>query len=672
MQPARLTRGAGRLFSSLPIAPDAVLAGFVLLALGAMIVPLPTWMLDVLVSANLVAAIAVLLVVVYVPDALAIATFPTLLLLTTLFRLSIGVASTRLVLLQADAGAVIRAFGAFVVRGSYAVGAVVFLVLAIVQFVVVARGAERVAEVGARFALDALPGKQLAIDADLRSGAIDGREARRRRRHLEREGQFYGAMDGAMRFVKGDALASMLIVAVNIVGGVAIGVASRGMGAAEALRRYGLLSIGEGLATQIPALVLSTAAGVLVTRVGSEDADTPLGDELARQLLGAPKALYGAAGFAGLLAMAPGLPAAPLLLVGGAMAAVAWAYPRARPDEVRPESEPAPRATTAGPRETRRRRGAREPAFVPYVSPWGIDASEDLRDAVDARPAGLQAMADGLREILFAELGVPLPRAHVGVRADLRARTLVVSVHEVPARMLPVPDALAGPALVEWARRETLAVLREHAADFVGLAEVQRLLDDLEPYAPATVRAVIPRPVSLALLTDVLRRLVAEGVTMRDLRAVLEALATVAPAEKDPLALAEHVRGQMRRAITFRLTAGAPSLDVVALDPLIEDTIRRGITRGATGAFLALPPQAARDVIASIRAVTADTETRGLRLILLTQPDIRPFVRTLVAPDLPDARVTTFAELLPEISLRVIARASPASAPQPAPRAPRA
>jgi type III secretion protein V len=647
-----LTHGAGR-FSAAASAADVALAGLVLLSLGLMIVPPPTWMLDLLISANLSAAVAILLVVLYVPEAIGIATFPTLLLLSTLFRLSLNVAATRLILLQADAGEIVRAFGAFVVRGSYVVGAVVFCVLAIVQFVVVAKGSERVAEVAARFALDALPGRQMAIDAELRSGAIDGHEARRRRRQLQRESQFYGAMDGGMKFVKGDAVASLVILVVDVVGGLVIGVGAKGMGVADALRRYGLLTIGEGLVTQIPALVLSTAAGVLVTRVASEEADVPLGAELARQLLAAPRALQAAAVFVLLLAVVPGLPAAPFLVTGALLLFVARTRARAqRREERRAIAEPTPRP---GPR------GAREPAFVPVVVPWSIDVSEDLEHLVESETAGLQAMTFGLREAFFAELGVPLPPPRSSVRAGLGTRTVVVSLHEVPARTLRPPAGLEADAIAAWVRAETLDALRERAADFIGLAEVQQLLDDLEPFAPATVRNVVPRPVSLALLTDVLRRLVEERLSVRDLRGVLEALAPLAPTEKDPLALAEHVRAQMRRAITFRLTAGRPRLDVVVLDPLLEDTVRGAITRTAAGSFLALPPQAARDVIASVRAALS---TAGhASPVVLTQPDIRRFVRTLLQPELPGVWVASFAELLPEISLRPLARATPEGPP---------
>src|SRR5690242_17074237 len=323
--------------------PELGLAALVVSVVAMMIVPLPTWLLDILLAANLSGAVAILLVVLYAPDALAIATFPTIILLTTLFRLALNVSSTRLILLQANAGEVIKAFGQFVVRGNYVVGAVVFLVLTIIQFIVIAKGSERVAEVGARFVLDAMPGKQMAIDAELRAGTIDGNEARRRRRMLSRESQFYGSMDGAMKFVKGDVIASLIITVVNILGGLAIGVGQKGMPAVDALKRYGLLTIGDGLVSQIPALVLSTAAGVLVTRVASEDPDTPLGQELASQLFGMPKALRVAAGFVFVLALVPGLPAAPFLVLAVALFLIARARTRqiAR-DDRRDATEPRP------------------------------------------------------------------------------------------------------------------------------------------------------------------------------------------------------------------------------------------------------------------------------------------------------------------------------------------
>ncbi len=634
---------------------DVALAVLVVSVVAMMIVPLPTWLLDILIASNLSMSVAILLVVLYVPDALAIATFPTVLLLTTLFRLALNVSSSRLILLQANAGEVIRAFGNFVVRGNYVVGGVVFLILTIIQFVVIAKGGERVAEVGARFVLDAMPGKQMAIDAELRSGTIDGNEARRRRRALARESQFYGSMDGAMKFVKGDVIASLVITVVNILGGLAIGVGQKGLPAVLALKRYGLLTIGDGLVSQIPALVLSTAAGVLVTRTASEEPDTPLGEELSRQLFGTPKAMRVASVFVLLLAVVPGLPTAPFLLLAAMLFFVARARSRQLTrDDQRAATEPTPTPQT--------RRG---PQFVPMVVPWSVEVSEDLASLLDDKPVGdsdrlgVRARALGLRELVFTELGVPLPAPRVRAVAGLPSRHVLVSLHEVPAKLVAVDAALNEEQAIDFVTGEAAELLRSRAADFLGMAETQRLLDELEQFAPAVVRNVVPKPVSLTLLADILRRLVEERISVRDLRAILEALAVVATTEKDPLNLAEFVRGQLRRAITFRLTRGSAQLGVYLLDPTIEDTVRRAVTRTPNGAFLTLAPPAARDVVAAGRRAFSEGRLQApdAPLVLLTQPDIRRFVRKLIETEAPESIVVSFAELLPEVSLRPLARA---------------
>jgi type III secretion protein V len=640
---------------------ELALATMVVAAVAMMIVPLPTWLLDLLIAANLSLSVAILLVVLYVPDALAVATFPTVLLLTTLFRLALNVSSSRLILLQANAGDVIKAFGNFVVRGNYVVGAVVFLILTIIQFVVIAKGSERVAEVGARFVLDAMPGKQMAIDAELRSGSIDGAEARRRRRLLARESQFYGSMDGAMKFVKGDVIASLFITVVNILGGLAIGVGQRDMEVVDALKRYGLLTIGDGLVSQIPALVLSTGAGVLVTRVASEEPDTPLGEELSRQIFGLPKALGAASVFVLVLALVPGLPAPPFLVLAAMLAFIA----RARSKQI---ARAELRAATEPPPVERHGEGRASP-FVPVVVPWSVEVAADLGSALDeagpraaARGAiGIRSAVFALRERLFAELGVPLPPPTVRVRADLPRAQVVVSLFEVPARVFTVPEAAPPDEVAALVADAAATLLRTRAADFLGIAETQRLLDELEQIAPATVRSVVPKPVPLTLLTDVLRRLLEEGVSIRDLRVILEALSTAAATEKDPLALTELVRVHLRRALTYRLTHGHGQLGVVLVDPTIEDTIRRAVTRTAAGAFLALPPAASRDLVAAMRRAAAEAAAQAPGaggVVILTQPDIRRFVRKLVEADLPDATVVSFAELLPEVNLRPLARAN--------------
>jgi type III secretion protein V len=634
---------------------DAVLAGIVIAVVALMIVPLPTWLLDLLIASNIAGSVVILLVSLYVSEALKIASFPTLLLITTLIRLALNVSSTRLILLQADAGEVIRAFGTFVVRGNYVVGAVIFLILTIIQFIVIAKGSERVAEVGARFALDAMPGKQMAIDAELRSGAIDGAEARARRRSLVRESQFYGAMDGAMKFVKGDVIASLLITVVNILGGLAIGVGQKGLEPVAALKRYGLLTIGDGLVTQIPALVIATGAGVLVTRVASEEADTPLGAELASQLFGQPQALRVGSFFVLLLALVPGLPTLPFLVIGALLLLGSRARTKTlRSTKERALNEPAQRRTSGGGAELR---------FVPVVTPWGLDVSSDLAGFEDddvrgseVRRPGLRSALTAVREIVFRDLGVPLPAGRLLANDQLPSRHVVLSIHEVPARVFAIPSEIVDNQIAEYVVGQALAVLQGRAVDFLGIAETQSLLDELEQIAPATVRQVVPKPVAVTLLADVLRRLAEERVNIRDLRAILEALALVGNSERDPLNLAEFVRSQLRRPLTHALTQGARELSVVLLEPQIEEAVRSAVSRTPAGSFLTLAPAAARDIVSAVRrAVPPGSEAP---LVVLTQPDIRRFVRKLLELDLREARVVSYAELLPEVAIRPVGRAS--------------
>jgi len=633
---------------------DAVLAGVVIAVVGLMVVPLPTWLLDLLIASNLAASVVVLLVSMYVSEALKIASFPTLLLITTLIRLSLNVSSTRLILLQADAGEVIRAFGQFVVRGNYVVGAVIFLILTIIQFIVIAKGSERVAEVGARFALDAMPGKQMAIDAELRSGAIDGNEARARRRMLVRESQFYGAMDGAMKFVKGDVIASLLITVVNILGGLAIGIAQKGLEPVAALKRYGLLTIGDGLVTQIPALLIATGAGVLVTRVASEEADTPLGVELSNQLFGQPQALRVGGIFVLLLAAIPGLPSLPFVAIG----ALLLFGSRARGKVMR-KAEETPLTDV-----TPRRAGSAAMRFVPAVTPWGLEVATDLAGFEDddvrgseVRRPGLRSAISAVRELVFRDLGVPLPPGRLAENAQLPPRHVVFSIHEVPARVFAIPAEVSDSSIAEFVVGQVLAVLHTRAVDFLGIAETQGLLDELEQIAPATVRQVVPKPIAVTLLADVLRRLAEERVNIRDLRAILEALALVGNVERDPLNLAEFVRSQLRRPLTHALTQGGRELSVVLLEPQIEDAVRSAVSRTPAGSFLTLAPAAARDVVAAVSRALAQSPSEA-PLVVLTQPDIRRFVRKLLELDLRDVRVVSYAELLPEIAIRPVAKAT--------------
>lgn len=636
---------------------DGVLAALVIGVVGLMIIPLPTWLLDLLIAGNLAVSVTVLLVTLYVTDALKIAAFPSLLLITTLIRLALNVSSTRLILLQADAGEMISAFGNFVVRGNYVVGAVIFLILTIIQFVVIAKGGERVAEVGARFTLDAMPGKQMAIDAEQRAGGIDGNEAKRRRRQLARESQFYGAMDGAMKFVKGDVIASFIMTLVNIFGGLAIGVGQRNMAAVEALKKYGLLTIGDGLVSQIPALVLSTAAGILVTRVASEQDNSALGAELGSQLMQNPKSLAVASFFIGGLGLVPGLPMLPLFTIGAAL------YLLSRlPKQDQSTGEEA--ATPAEPIQ-RDASGARGQRFVPVLVPWSLQVARDLAPLVEdelkgdriVRP-GIKAATGAVRELLFRDLGVPLPACVVQVSDDLPARHVLLSLFEVPATGFALPAAVTDGEVAQTIVDRTLPVFRKRAADYLGIAETQVLLDRLEQVAPATVRQVTPKPVSLPLLADILRRLVEEGVNVRDLKGILESLAQVATTDKDPLNLAEYARSQMRRALTFEATNGTGSVSALLLSSDIEEAVRGAISRTSAGSFLTLAPAAARDIVKAVKRAVEQAASTSSHVVVVTQPDVRRFVRKLIENELPWLRVLSYSELLPEVSVKPAATAS--------------
>jgi type III secretion protein V len=505
-------------------------------------------------------------------------------------RLALNVSSARLILLRGDAGHVIEAFGSFVVSGNYVVGAVVFLILALIQYIVVAKGSERVAEVGARFALDAMPGKQMAIDAELRAGSIDHVEAQQRRRALNRESQFYGAMDGAMKFVKGDVIASFVITLINIGAGLAIGVGQRGMPFGSALERYALLTIGDGLVSQIPSLILATSAGILVTRVSSDEPGQALGQELFSQLLGVPKALRVAGIFVLVLALVPGLPALPFLVIGAVLVLVSWpAGERAEPAW----AAPAP--------------GAARPSRLP--APWSLSASAALEQRLatlserhtSPRDVGVVAATEAARERLFQELGVIVPACRVLARQAQPSNSALLSIGEVPTKTLSVPEELEGPAATRFLADALAEVLIARAPDFMGLQPAQLLLDELSRVAPASVQQVVPKLVSLATLSEILRRLVEEGVSVRDLASILEALAQVAHVEKDPLVLTEHVRSWLRRAITYEVTRGSGMLEPLTLDESIEEVIRGAISQTAAGSFLTLSPAAGRDIVSSLK-----------------------------------------------------------------------
>jgi type III secretion protein V len=639
---------------------DLGLAALVVLIVGMMIVPLPTFLLDLLISMNIGGAVILLLVAIYVGDVLRIATFPSLLLLTTLFRLALEVSATRLILLKANAGQVIHAFGSFVVSGNLVVGVVVFLILTTIQFIVIAKGSARVAEVGARFTLDAMPGKQMSIDAELRTGHIDANEARRRRALLARESQFFGAMDGAMKFVKGDAIAGIVVLIANSVGGLVIGVLMKGMDLFAALRTYTLLTIGEGLVTQIPALVLSTAAGILVTRVSSEEEGGHLGSDIGRQILAQPKALAVAAALFFVLSLIPGLPAVPFLVLSALLGLLAYRLMRTRPVQSGRAEFPGMR-NLPGQGDLEHPKGMVSPLLVPVAIDLSAALSAALSESVLPRQ-GLSRLESellpALRETYFMETGIALPAVSVRANAaSLAPGDYTIRLQEIPIAKGNALGDVAGTREStpdEIIAEHLLRVLRQHGHIFVGIQETQALLEGLQRTHPHLVREVVPKLVSPVLLADVLQRLAREGISLRHLGDILEALAKHAGGAGNAALLAEEVRAALRRQITFKYSNPDGGVGVFFLDSMIEETVREAIRTTSAGSHLALEPELSGDIIRAVKRTVAEVASP----VILTTGDIRRHLRGLLESEQPQIAVLAYQELLPEAKLQTLGRIS--------------
>jgi type III secretion protein V len=686
---------------------DIMLALLVIAIIGIMIVPLPSFLLDILLATNITISVVLLMTALYLPNALSLAAFPTILLITTLFRLALNVSSTRLILLYAYAGEVIESFGNFVVGGDYVVGFVIFLVLTLIQFLVIAKGAERVAEVSARFTLDALPGKQMSIDADLRAGLIDVEEARRRRDTLGRESQFYGAMDGAMKFVKGDAIAGIIISVINIAAGLAIGVAMRGMDFASAAKKYTLLTIGDGLVSQIPALIIATAAGIITTRVASAiGEERSLGAEIGVQLLAQPKAMGIAAGMLVAMALIPGLPTIPFLILAAVTGGLAWGLTRTKAvkdrEEIREQVMESAVTAVGGPGKKKKDEAPRLPMAVPVI----LETSPSVTPLVDVSDKGarfIEELIPQMRDWIFQELGVHFPG--VKVRGDapyLEDNTYMIYLNEVPAatgivhpgrlftaegleqllligvqgipgqhptgerkglwitaedaeRVPAAPGALVGPD--EYIAVHLAHVLRRRVDDLLGIQDVQNVLDLMEQQGyEALVKSVVPKLVSVQRLTDVLRRLLREDISIRNMRAVLEALAEWASFENDPVYLTEYVRMNLKQYIGFKFSGGKPVLSVHLLDPGIEQAVQGGIQQSASGSSLALDPTVSQGILEAFRRALGGQRRTPQRPVVLTQMEVRYFVKRLLEFEFPNVVVLSFQELPSELQIQPVGR----------------
>ena len=667
---------------------DLVVAAAVLLVLAIMILPVATWVLDLLLILNIAVALIILMVTIYIAQPLRFNVFPTLLLLATLYRLAVNVASTRTILLEGYGGRVIEAFGNFVVGGNYAVGIIAFLILTIIQFVVITKGAGRIAEVAARFTLDAMPGRQMAIDADLNAGLIDEHEARTRRQEITRQADFYGAMDGASKFVRGDSIAALIIVAINILGGFVVGVLQRGMGMGEALRTFTLLTVGDGLVAQIPALVISTASGILITR--SEGQGT-LGRALSGQLFSEPRAAMVAGGILALLGLVPGLPTLPFLVLGGAAATAGLMARRSHAAEEK-EVEAQERTKTAQTPE-------RVEKLI-SVDALELEIGFGLIPLVDeAREGGdLLRRVTLVRRQCATELGLVVPP--VRVRDNIRlpqdvyvvllkgievARGSIMMGQElamspgagaIPIEGVETKEPVFGLSAV-WIRPERRGeaevagytvvepsaviathlaeTIKAHAEEILGRQEVQSIVDQVKQRYPAVVEELIPGQMTLGGVQKVLQRLLRERISIRDMVTILETLADHAATIKDPDTLTERVREALGRAITHQYRDDRGTLSVVALEPPLEQELIQSVKPADGGARLALLPEPARRVLDGISRAVHQALAQTGQPAILCSPYLRPYLRGFLERALPHVPVLSYAEVISAGTVRTVA-----------------
>ncbi|MFN8195700.1 MAG: flagellar biosynthesis protein FlhA [Nocardioidaceae bacterium] len=667
----------------------AVPLGIVMIVV-MLVVPLPAIVLDLLIAVNITTALLILLTTMFVHRPLDFAAFPAVVLVMTLFRLALNVSATRLVLIDGYAGKVIDTFGHFVVGGSLVVGLIVFAILLVIQFVVITNGAGRVAEVGARFTLDAMPGKQMAIDADLNSGLIDEDEARRRRAEVHAEADFYGAMDGASKFVKGDAIAAIIITIVNLVGGFAVGMAQMGMSFSDAVSTYSLLSVGDGLVSQIPALLLSVGTGLIVTRsTGDED----MGSDILRQM-GRHRTPLRVAGFAALfLCLLPGLPKLPFIAAGGAMLLASTRVPEESAAEELAALEVAADHVP----------NLDSPEHIAaelLVDPLGLELSADMIDLVDPRAGGdLLDRVKALRRKVASDIGVVIPPVRTRDNLDLPPKTYAIKLFgievargEAPAgtvlaigeflgslpgeptlepvfgldaKWIPAElrtqAELSGATVVDRASVITThlaEVVTQHAARLLGREDVKMLTDVVKRTHPVVIEELTPAMLSLGEVQRILQMLLDEGVSIRDLTRIFEALSLRAQATKDIDQLVEAARAALGPAIVSPyLSEGTVS--VISLDALLEQRMLEHLRAGEHGSVVVLDPDTASQLLTDLAQLTAHAENQNIRPVLVCSPALRAAVRRLIRPALGRLPVLSYTELTGASQVRSVGVVTP-------------
>lgn len=690
---------AQSILSALTRRSDVMLALAVVMILVMIVLPLPTVLIDVFIAVNMTTGMVLLMVAIYLPSPLAFSSFPSVLLITTLFRLALNISTTRLILLQADAGEIILTFGEFVVGDNFVVGAVIFLIITIVQFVVITKGAERVAEVGARFSLDAMPGKQMSIDGDMRAGLIDMEEARRRRGLVEKESQLYGSMDGAMKFVKGDAIAGLITTAINIIGGISIGALQRGMTAGEAVQVYSILSIGDGLVSQIPGLLISITAGIIVTRV-STDESSNVGADIGQQVMAQPKALMIAGCLAFGFATIPGFPYPVFIPLGLMLLAISWTLMRMSRAEAAAETGgtvPAMAPAGQSAAQAAKRRPGTEDEFSLTV-PLLIDVAASLEAAI--KTGELNEALIQVRRALYLDLGVPFPGIHLRYNANLTEGAYQILIQETPMaqgrlrpgwlfcreepdhlkmlgvtfetgeRFLPgVPTVWIADSQRETLKRAGVAtldlpqvltfhlsfVLKKYAGDFLGIQETRYLLSQMENSFGELVKEV-QRVLPIQKMTEIFQRLVSEEISIRNLRAILESLVEWGQKEKDTVLLCEYIRSSLKRYISYKYSSGQNILPAYLLAPDVEEKIRGSIRQTSAGSYMALDPATAQRFVARAKQAVGDLHRGRSRPVIVVSMDIRRYVRKLIEMELYEVPVLSYQELTQEITVQPLDR----------------
>ncbi|HXN66319.1 MAG TPA: flagellar biosynthesis protein FlhA [Bradyrhizobium sp.] len=634
---------------------DLALAFGILTILVVLILPLPSIVLDLFLAISITLSILILMTSLFIQAPLEFSSFPTILLISTMLRLSLNLASTRLILSKghegsAAAGHVIEAFGNFVMGGNFVIGIIVFAILVIVNFVVITKGSGRIAEVAARFHLDAMPGKQMAIDADLSAGLIDEKSAKERRKALEDESGFFGAMDGASKFVRGDAVAGLLVVFINIIGGIIIGVAQQSLSFSEAARTYTLLTVGDGLVTQIPALIVSTAAGLLVSKAGVSGAADKA---LMKQLSGYPQALGMSAGVMLVLATLPGIPMLPFLALGSGAAALAW---NARKNK---RATAAAAAAAAAPAAAAAAANAEEPiATALKIDDLKIELGYALLPLVNG-PDGTDRLTEqikALRRSLAIEMGFVMPAVRILDNVQLEANTYIIKIKEVDAG-LKEEATLKGYTVVDAATvlsTHLTELLKNNMSDLLSYGEVQKLLKDLPKEQGELVKDIVPSQVTISGIQRVLQLLLAERISIRDLSTILEGIADALAFSRNPATMVEHVRARLARQICAQNTSHNGYLPLIALSAKWEQAFAESLVGTGEERSLAMQPSKLSEFMTVVRDRFEQAAREGEAPVLVTSAAIRPFVRSLVERFRSQTTVLSQAEIHPRARLKTV------------------